>query len=193
MLSADCRGLAGAGLSPAGVTCCLAAFILFSSPSSDPPEGDDGRWKGAWESCTIEMDGAAKKLFYLALSQPAPPLFKLHLYLSHHALETCSHKTEPQEGPTIIFSCFSLPFKISVARISKKGKLHIVRSLPTHPGTKNPLHRQNWTAQGTIPESQYSDHIKLGRFSAHITHGGKNCKQAIANHAASLAPRLQPE
>lgn len=110
MFSEDCRGLAGAGLSPAGVTCCLAAFILFSSPSSDPPEGDDGRWKGAWESCTIEMDGAAKKFFYLALSHPAP-LFKLQLFLSHHILRTCSQKTKPREGPNTNFPCFSLPFQ----------------------------------------------------------------------------------
>lgn len=130
MLSADCRGLAGAGLSPAGVTCCLAAFILFSSPSSDRPEGDDGRWKGAWESCTIEMDGAAKKLFHFALSHTLLPLFKSHLFLSYHVFRTCSHTAEPREGPSTIFPRFCLPFKISVARISKQGKLRIVRTSP---------------------------------------------------------------
>lgn len=139
MLSADCRGLAGAGLSPAGVTCCLAAFILFSSPSSDRPEGDDGRWKGAWESCTIEMDGAAKKLSYLALSHPAPP-FRVTSFLITYSERVT---TKLSLGTDHNFSTLLPPFKISVARISKQGKLHIVQSLPTHPDTKNPLHRQN--------------------------------------------------
>lgn len=139
---------------------------------------DDG--KGLGKAAPLKWMELQRNSF-ISLSHTMLSLFKLHLSLSHHIFRTCSHKTEPREGPTIIFPRFCLPFKISVARISKQGKLRIVRSLPIHPDTKNPLHRQNQGAQGMIPEAQYSDHIKLGRFPALITHRGKklqasNCK-----------------
>lgn len=83
---------------------------------------------------------SCKETLLFSSLTPCSPLFELHLFLSH------IQNVSPQNWasvPTTIFPLSSPPFKISVARISKQGKLRIVRSLPTHPDTKNPLHRQN--------------------------------------------------
>lgn len=128
MLSADCRGLAGAGLSLVGVTCCLAAFILFSSPSSDRPEGDDGRWKGAWESCTIEMDGAAKKLSYLALSHPAPPFRVTSFLITYSEREA----TKLSLGTDHNFSTLLPPFQ-NICSKNFKARQTSYCSKPPHP------------------------------------------------------------
>lgn len=109
-----------------------AAWPPSSSSPPLPPTGlkvmmDDG--KGLGKAAPLKWMELQRNSF-ISLSHTLLPLFKSHLFLSYHVFRTCSHTAEPREGPSTIFPRFCLPFKISVARISKQGKLRIVRTSP---------------------------------------------------------------